>query len=137
MEPRLVPLRLMPGDDLRFALERACERNAITAGFVVAGIGSLMDAKLRFAGQAEATLAPGPSEILTLSGSVAANGAHLHMSVSTHAGHVLGGHVVAGNRVRTTVEVLLASLPDWELRREPDAVTGYAELAIRRVGGGE
>lgn len=74
-------------------------------------------------------------EILTLSGTVAAGGdktaSHLHMAVSTATGQVLGGHVAPGCIVLTTAEVLLALLPDWQFIREPDAGTGYDELAIR------
>lgn len=72
-------------------------------------------------------------EILSLSGSVASNGSHLHMSLSTATGQVLGGHVAPGCIVRTTAEVLLALLPEWEFAREPDAATGYEELVVRSV----
>jgi hypothetical protein len=33
--------------------------------------------------------------------------------------------------VRTTAEILLALLPEWEFVREPDAATGYDELVAR------
>jgi len=74
-------------------------------------------------------------EILTLSGTVAMDGgktsSHMHMAVSTAKGQVLGGHVAPGCIVRTTAEVLLALLPDWQFTREPDAATGYDELVVR------
>jgi uncharacterized protein len=73
-------------------------------------------------------------EILTLAGSLASNGSHLHISVSDRQGRVLGGHVASGCIVHTTPEVLPALLPDWQLQREPDAATGYAELVIRPLG---
>ena len=66
-----------------------------------------------------------------LSGSVARNGAHLHMALSTATGQVFGGHVAPGCIVRTTAEVLLALLPEWAFAREPDAATGYDELVVR------
>jgi predicted DNA-binding protein with PD1-like motif len=119
------PLRLNPGDDLRAALEALAR-----TGFVVAGIGSLTHAQLRFAGQPGPTHLDGPLEILTLSGSLTADGAHLHASVSDAAGRVLGGHVCAGCEVRTTAELLLAPLPSGSLSRQFDAVTGYDELVI-------
>ena len=72
-------------------------------------------------------------EILTLAGSIAANGSHLHMSIADAQGRVLGGHAGLGCRVRTTAEILLALLPDWDLRREFDPATGYAELLATRV----
>lgn len=130
--PPLRPLRLRPGDDLRGALEAAAASLGVPA-FVVAGIGSLQDARLRLAGAADATLLPGPSELLTLSGSLAADGAHLHATVALADGRVVGGHVVPGNTVRTTAELLLAPLPGWRLRRVPDPATGYAELEVGRA----
>ncbi|MBL0917750.1 MAG: DNA-binding protein [Hydrogenophaga sp.] len=125
------PLRLNPGDDLRAALQAAMRAKGQQAAFVVAGIGSLVDARLRFAAEDGAFVVQGPSEILTLSGSLGADHAHLHMSVSDAQGRVFGGHVLAGCVVRTTAEVLIAWLPDWAFAREPDAVTGYAELVVR------
>lgn len=119
------PLRLSPGDDLRAALEAS----GLT-GFVVAGIGSLVQAQLRFAGEPEPTTIAGPLEILTLSGSLTPDGAHLHASVSDASGRVLGGHVCAGCEVRTTAELLIAPLPTGSLSREFDASTGYTELVI-------
>lgn len=128
-----VPVRLCPGDDLRKALEAAVAPGE--SAFVVAGIGSLTQARLRFADRREAQPVPGPLEIVSLSGTLAPDGAHLHMTVSDDDGHVTGGHVGHGNIVRTTVEVLLAPLPDWSLTREPDPDTGYDELVVRRRNG--
>ena len=74
----------------------------------------------------------GDLEILTLAGTVAANGSHLHMSVADSEGRVMGGHVANGCIVRTTAEVLLLLLADWSFTREPDPATGYAELVAHR-----
>lgn len=133
---KTLPLRLDPGDDLRASIEAAA--GALGAGdavVVIAGIGSLSGAQLRFAGRPEATTIPGDLEILTLSGTVAGGAAHLHASVSDAQGRVLGGHVAPGCIVRTTAELLLAVLPDWAFSRAPDAQTGYAELQVRPKSG--
>jgi hypothetical protein len=74
---------------------------------------------------------PGDLELLGLSGTIAAKGVHLHLSVADARGRVIGGHAAPGCIVRTTAEVLLALLPDWDFRREPEAGTGWAELVIR------
>ncbi len=130
----LLPIRLHPGDDLRRLLvEMVIERDAGPA-FVLSGIGSLVDAQLRFADAADASHIDGPLEIISLSGSVTPAGAHLHMAVSDRDGRVMGGHVGFGNTVRTTVEAVLLFLPAWNMTREPDAATGFDELAIRRGG---
>ena len=128
---KTLPLRLSPGDDLRAALSDAVAAQGAEAAFVVAGIGSLREARLRFAGRDAPQHTVGDLEILTLSGTLGAGGAHLHASLSDADGRVFGGHVAAGCIVRTTAEILLAVLDDVRFAREPDAATGYAELAIR------
>ena len=129
------PIRLTPGQDLRTALEAAVHSQNCRAAFVLSGIGSLATAGIRFAGAAQPELLTGDMEILSLSGTVAVDGpkssSHLHIALSTSTGQVLGGHVAAGCIVRTTAEVLLALLPEWQFAREPDAATGYAELVVR------
>jgi len=130
-----LPIRLTPGQDLRSALEAAVQSQNCRAAFVLSGIGSLSTAGLRLAGAEQPERLTGDMEILSLSGTVAFDGArsssHLHMALSTSTGQVLGGHVAVGCIVRTTAEVLLALLPEWEFAREPDAVTGYDELVVR------
>ena len=125
-----LPLRLVPGQDLRGAIEAALGSH--TAAFVVQGIGSLSAAQLRYAGVDQATQLRGDLEILTIAGSIAPDGAHLHMAVSDAQGRVFGGHVAMGCIVRTTAEILLAVLPDHTFSRELDAAgSGYNELVIR------
>lgn len=129
------PIRLSPGQDLRTALEAAVKGQNCHAAFVLSGIGSLSTAGIRFAGADQPARLTGDMEILTLSGTVAVDGvktsSHLHMAVSTATGQVLGGHVAPGCIVRTTAEVLLALLPEWQFTREHDAMTGFDELVMR------
>ena len=128
---QLLPIRLSPGADLRRALEGLVGRQNTDSFFVVAGIGSLVAATLRYAGEPAGTALAGPLEILSISGSLCSAGAHLHMSVSDADGRVHGGHVCYGNEVGTTAEVLLALLPEGSLTRERDARTGFNELVVR------
>ena len=127
------PLRLSPGDDLKLALEAHFGTFGQGAAFVVAGIGSLDRAAVRYAGEPDAALIDGRYEILTLQGSLSADGAHLHIAVSDALGRVSGGHVRPGCRIATTAEILIAVLPGLRFAREDDAVTGYPELVIRRT----
>jgi predicted DNA-binding protein with PD1-like motif len=127
----LLPIRLFPGVDLRRALEDATAGQSTESAFVVAGIGSLVEANLRYAGEAAESRIAGPLEILSVSGTLTSSGAHLHMSVSDSRGRVFGGHVGYGNTIRTTAEVLLALLQEWSLSREHDAATGFNELVVR------
>jgi uncharacterized protein len=126
-----LPLRLMPGDDLRATLEAIARDRGLHAAFVLQGIGSLSEARIRYAGIDEPAELHGDFEILTLAGSLSPGGAHLHIAVSDASGRVIGGHVAAGCVVRTTAEILLGVLPDFRFSREPDPQTGFAELVVR------
>ena len=117
------------------ALEAVLAREGCVAAFVLSGIGSLTQANVRLAGAAESEPVLGDMEILTLAGTLGAQGSHLHATLARSNGTVFGGHVAYGCIVRTTAEVLVALLPEWEFRLEPDPLTGYDELVVRRAAG--
>lgn len=129
-----LPLRLPPGEDLRHALEATATAPG-SGSFVVSGIGSLWHPRLRFAAAEAETQLKGPFEILTLSGSITAEGAHLHIAVADGQGQVIGGHLCYGSRVRTTAEILTVRPEGWQLRRLHDAATGYLELQVQGLSG--
>jgi uncharacterized protein len=124
------PLRLPPGVDLRGQLEAMAQDDPELCGFIVCGIGSLDSPVLRFADQDEAVVLAGPQEVITLTGSLTRDGAHLHLVVSDQEGRTRGGHLCRGSRVRTTMELLLVCPEGWQLGRERDAATGHQELTI-------
>jgi predicted DNA-binding protein with PD1-like motif len=128
---RVVPLRLQPGDDLRRALDAWMAEQQEQAGCVISAVGSLSVAQLRLAGATEATAIRGDLEILSLSGTLSPDGAHLHIAIAGSSGAVIGGHLGAGSLVRTTAELVIGLLPDWRFSRELDPATGYPELRIR------
>lgn len=129
---KLQPLRLAPGLELREVLLDLVECDYPQGAFVLAGIGSLDGASLRFADASEPTALPGSWEILSLSGTLSGDGLHLHLSIADAQGRVLGGHLGQGNRIRTTVELLLAPMDNVTLGRDWDPATGFKELVIRR-----
>ncbi len=129
---RVVPLRLRPGDDLRLALEAWMAEQEEMAGCVLSAVGSLSQARLRLAGATQPTTIHGDLELLSLSGTLATEGAHLHIALADASGAVLGGHLAAGSLVRTTAELVMGLLPEWQFSRALDAATGYAELSIQR-----
>ena len=127
---KVVPLRLTPGVDLRLALEAWVGTQQEQAGCLISAVGSLSVAQLRLAGATEARAIHGELEILSLSGTLSPDGAHLHIAIADRRGTVIGGHLCAGSLVRTTAELVVGLLPEWRFRRELDPVTGYAELRI-------
>ncbi len=131
------PIRVPPGVDLRKYLEAYAFPNGSRSGFVVAGLGSLTNPKLRFAAQEAETPIPGPVELVSISGSLSEDGAHVHVTVSTSEGQVLGGHLCYGAEVRTTVELLLAPVVGFNLTRAHDPATGYKELSVQSSAPGK
>jgi len=127
---KVVPLRLQPGADLRPALEVWMGEQQEQAGCVISAVGSLSVAQLRLAGATHATAIHGELEILSLSGTLSPDGAHLHIAVADSRGSVIGGHLGAGSLVRTTAELVIGLLPEWRFSRELDPATGCAELQI-------
>jgi predicted DNA-binding protein with PD1-like motif len=119
---------------LRAALEAEVAARSHRAAFVISGIGSLSGARLRLASAREPINLRDDLEILTLTGTVAGNGSHLHISVADSSGRVMGGHVAHGCIVRTTAEVLVLLLSEWSFDRELDPATGFAELVVSRRG---
>lgn len=132
---KVIPLRLGPGDDLRLALEDWMGQQSERAGCLLSGIGSLSVAQIRLAGKQQPTRLSGDLEILSLAGTLARDGAHLHIAVADSRGQVTGGHLAHGSLVRTTAELVVGLLPEWRFRRERDATTGWHELGIEPQGG--
>ena len=128
---KVIPLRLQPDADLRQALEAWMGEQQEQAGCVISAVGSLSVAQLRLAAATQATAIHGELEILSLSGTLTPDGAHLHIAIADRSGAVIGGHIGAGSLVRTTAELVIGLLPEWRFSREFDPVTGYAELAIK------
>ena len=71
------------------------------------------------------------SAVGSLSGTLSADGAHLHIAIADSSGAVIGGHLSAGSLVRTTIELVISLLPEWRFSRELDPATGCAELEIK------
>ena len=125
-------LRLKPGDDLRQQLLAFVAAHHIEAGAVLTCVGSLVDVSLRLANQEEATHHHGHFEIVSLVGTLSANGGgHLHLAVADSTGRTLGGHLLDGCRVYTTAELVLGALPALQFQREKDPTYGYNELVVK------
>jgi len=135
---RCVALRLEPGEEIKARLSEIAAGRSV---FVVSCVGSVTSVGLRLAGYtaSDADNATKTTnklrfydahfEIVSLSGSICADGLHLHMSMADCEGRVVGGHLMYAT-VFTTAEILLAVLPDGTLARTHDARTGFPELAV-------
>lgn len=103
----------------------------IRAGVILTCVGSLEQVVLRFANTGKATQYNGHFEIVSLVGTFAEqSGQHMHLSVSDGEGRTTGGHMLEGNKVYTTAEIVVGDLQDAEFTREVDPAYGYAELVV-------
>lgn len=123
--------RLHPGDDLKESLQAIVRDNHIDAAYVAACVGSLNQASLRLANRDATTNFEGPFEIVSLTGTISHNGSHLHLAVSDSNGKTIGGHLMDGNTVYTTAEIVIGILDELVFDRTDDPETGCKELSIR------
>jgi len=129
---KIYALRLRPGQDLRIELEKFTKENKISAGFIMTAVGSLKDTKIRLADQSETTSFAGKFEIVSLVGTLAPDGVHLHISLSDGTGKTIGGHLTEGCLIYTTAEIVIGVTGEIVFTRETDQETTYKELKIRK-----
>jgi predicted DNA-binding protein with PD1-like motif len=131
---RMHVLRFSPGEDPRAKLEAYVNIKKIKAAVIVSAVGSLTEAKIRFANQKDPELLRGHFEIVSLSGTLSSvSGSHLHMSIADEKGKTIGGHLAEGSKIFTTLEVAIAEITDIEFSRELDKATTYKELKTKSV----
>lgn len=123
-------LRLRPGQDLGFELSRFVRENNLQAGFIVTCVGSLRQAALRLANRSETTMYEDKFEIVSLVGTLDAEGYHLHISLSDGQGRTIGGHLMAGCLIYTTAEIIIGEADHLLFSRPFDPETGYPELKV-------
>ncbi|MDI9623474.1 MAG: DNA-binding protein [Methanothermobacter sp.] len=119
----MIVKRIKPSQDLKEELLKIKG-----SGIIVSGIGSLKRATLRLADEKIVKI-EGPFEIISMQGTITADGIHVHMAIANKNGKIIGGHLKGGCMVHTTVEI--AILPyNGILRRLKDEETGFMELDI-------
>jgi len=124
-------LRLTPGQDLRVSLNNFVKQHDIRAGWIVTCAGSLTDYSLRYANQQQAATGKGHFEIVSLTGTLSVNGSHLHMSIADSTGTTIGGHLLDGNTIYTTAEIVIGTSNVLEFTREKDGTTPWEELQVK------
>lgn len=129
---RVHTLRLLPGDDVMLELKKFIVDNRIEAGFILSAAGSLTHYTIRFANQEEGSKGTGHFEVVSLTGLLSTEGNHVHLSVSDSTGRTIGGHLLDGNLVYTTLEVVIGEDLDHSYQRETDPTFGYKELVVKK-----
>lgn len=123
-------IRLRPGQDLKAELIAFTKEKGLQAGIILTCVGSLTKTALRMAGQDRIQTWEEKMEILSLVGTLSAEGAHLHLSIANAEGQAFGGHLVEGCLIYTTAEIAIGELEQYKFLRAVDPATGYKELEI-------
>jgi uncharacterized protein len=128
---RIHVFRLRPGDDLLGSIRAYVNANHIQAAVLLCAVGSLTQASLRYANQPEAHIHTGHFEIVSITGTVETGGEHIHLSIATGQGDMIGGHLMTGCKIYTTGEVTLGEIEGVRFTRETDREgSGWDELKI-------
>lgn len=131
---RQITFRLGPGQLLKEEIERSARETPIRAGVLLSIVGGLDMAVLRMAGATPEKQVvrsiPGPLEIVAGTGTLSADGCHIHVALSDADGEVVGGHLKDGCIVGTTAEIVLGIFDDVRYRRRHDDATGFPELHV-------
>ncbi len=99
---------------------RVREAESYSGGGAVEFGGSLTQASIRYANQPEAHIHTGHFEIVSITGTVEEGGEHIHLSIATGQGTMIGGHLMTGCKIYTTSEVTSAELVGVRFARETD-----------------
>ncbi len=125
-------LRLRPGQDLRVELGRFARAHKLRAAFVASCAGSCTRTAIRYANQPGASVREGHFEIVSLTGTLAADGMHVHASFADSTGATFGGHLMDGSIVYSTAEIVIGEQERAVFTREVDPTYGWHELAVKR-----
>ncbi|MCP9927022.1 PCC domain-containing protein [Cyanobium sp. CH-040] len=106
---RALPLHLQAGSDVHRSLAELAAAHG-THGFVLSVVGNLSQAAFQCPGQTAPTVLRGELEIITLQGTLAPEGVHLHLSLSDGNCQVWGGHLEPGTLVLKGADVLVGLL---------------------------
>lgn len=122
--------RLLPNQDIKKALRSFLDENDLSSAAIISAVGSVREYALRVSDGTSVIEGFENREIVSLSGILTKDGIHVHLSLSGLDGSVIGGHLMDGCLVHTTLELVLIGLKD-DLAREYDPNTGYRELMVK------
>ena len=131
---RILALRMKPGEDFLLGLKRFCEEQNIKNGCILTGMGSLHSArffdpipipekKVGY-GYGDPITVEGPIELVSTTGLICNDGEevlfHIHCCFSDRTGKAYGGHLIEGNKVLLTLDMVIAEFDGIHMGREFD-----------------
>ncbi len=120
---KIFALRLKPNQDLKQSLKDFVALNHIKSGFILTSVGSLKQAKIRFADQSNGKIIHDKFDILSLVGTLSTSGIHLHIAISDRDGQTIGGHLEDCCIIYTTAEIVLGASEEFTFLRTIDEQT--------------
>jgi uncharacterized protein len=130
-------LRMPPGTEVYTGLKRLVTEHGLRAACILSCVGSVTRAKIRLASADKDNRDPvldviERCEVVSMSGTLSPDGIHIHVSLADGQGKVVGGHLMAGTEVFTTMELVIGEMPQLSFRRLPCEQTGFTELTVQR-----
>ncbi|HRN85991.1 MAG TPA: DNA-binding protein [Candidatus Dojkabacteria bacterium] len=129
--------RLHKGSDLKLEIKRIAKENHFSAACIVNAVGSLSKLIVRTDVRDGKPVIKeyGKVEVVSLIGTIGKDGDHLHIHIAGGQidGIVVGGHLVDGCIVHTTVELMFLVMEEMEFITELDSNTGFDELVVKKV----
>lgn len=130
---KTIVTRFTPDTELKSQIHKLATAHNISAGYVITCVGGLKSVICRMAGatpdKQDIREFNGNFEIVSLTGTVSANGCHLHLSFSDKQGKVQGGHLKEAI-VDPTAELVIGVEENLNFNRQLDDQTGFKELTI-------
>lgn len=131
---RVIAIRVSPGEEVLSAIESACKKHNINNGIILSAIGSFDGARFftpvpldtkAGAGYSDPIELTGPIELLNATGMVThkENGDqdfHIHCTFSDGKGNAMGGHLIPGNMVLLTLDMVIGEISGIDMVREYD-----------------
>lgn len=127
---KVFAVRLKPNMDLKESLQNFVSLNNIQSGFILTAVGSLQQAKIRFAEQINSKVFNEKLEIVSVVGTLSQSGIHIHIALADKEGKTIGGHLDKGCIIYTTAEIVIGASEEFTFIRTIDEKTGFKELEI-------
>lgn len=125
-------VRLHRGDDVLLFIQKYVKEHHIQAGVILSGVGCVYEAHLRDASGVKEQTIKENMEIVSLTGTIGEQRCHLHISFSKEDLSTVGGHLMEGTYINTTLELVILEVPKTVFLDEYDLQTGYGEWVVKK-----
>ena len=126
-------IRLHRSDDIMLTIQEYVKKHHIQAGVILSGVGCVYEAHIRDASGIKERTIQENMEIVSMTGTVGENRCHVHISFSKEDLSTIGGHLMKGTYVNTTLELVIFEIEKTLFLDEYDPQTGYGEWVVKEL----